>query len=220
MLDTFCKAGGVAKGYARAGFEVIGVDIEPQPHYPFEFHEADAMYVLALMEGGGRPFGRCNAIHASPPRQGYTTMNNRHGADNTPRMIGKTRALLEATGLPWVIENVLGAKSEMRNPIRLTGEMFDLRVHRPRLFESNVPLIAPKGAGRQKNPVAIYGREDGRRLWTRKDGSELRVANLETASDAMGIDWMTWDEIREAIPPSYTEYVGCQLLDSLVAETA
>ena len=135
-------------------------------------------------------------------------------------MIGKTRALLEATGLPWVIENVLGAKSEMRNPIRLTGEMFDLRVHRPRLFESNVPLIAPKGAGRQKNPVAIYGREDGRRLWTRKDGSELRVANLETASDAMGIDWMTWDEIREAIPPSYTEYVGCQLLDSLVAETA
>jgi DNA (cytosine-5)-methyltransferase 1 len=159
-----------------------------------------------------------DAIYASPPCQAYTNMSNRWRgsgglADARPSLIAETRRLLEATGLPWIIENVTGALDEMRSPITLTGEMFGLRVSRPRLFESNVLLLAPPRAARQADPVAVYGKQDGRRLWTRKDGTELRVADLATASQAMGIDWMAWDEIREAIPPAYTEHLGRQLLD-------
>jgi DNA (cytosine-5)-methyltransferase 1 len=93
--------------------------------------------------------------------------------------------------------------------------MFGLGVYRPRLFESPLLILGPQPPRRQDNPVAVYGKEDGRRLWTRADGSELRVANLEEARTAMGIDWMTWEEIREAIPPAYTEFIGAQLLASL-----
>lgn len=85
----------------------------------------------------------------------------------------------------------------------------------PRLFESNIALLVPARPPRQADPVAVYGKNDGRRLWTRKDGSELRCASLEEAREAMGIDWMTWDEIREAVPPAYTEHIGRQLIDAL-----
>lgn len=205
LLDLFCGAGGAAMGYHRAGFDVVGVDVVDQPRYPFEFIQADATEF---------PLDGFDAIHASPPCQAYTTMNNRHGSSSPP-LIAQTRELLEATGVPWVIENVSGALSQMRSPIELTGEMFGLRVHRPRLFESNIALLAPARPPRQLDPVAVYGKQDGRRLWTRADGSELRVANVETGGAAMGIDWMTWDELREAIPPAYTEYIGGFLLDAL-----
>lgn len=187
-------------GYHRAGFEVVGVDINPQPHYPFEFHQADALTF---------PLDGFDAIHASPPCQGYTTMNNRH-ASSIPKLISETRDRL--VGIPHVIENVPGAKAHMRLPYELTGEMFGLGVHRPRLFETSFMLLVPARPKRQHNPAAIYGRNDGRRLWTRVDGSELRCADLVTAKNAMGIDWMDWDEIREAIPPAYTEYIGRQLM--------
>lgn len=210
LLDLFCGAGGAAMGYHRAGFNVVGVDIKPQPHYPFTFFRDDALAVARVVADGG--WLEFDAIHASPPCQGYTTMNNRHGS-SVPRLIPQLRRYLN--GLPFVIENVPGAKVDLYHPIRLTGEMFDLRVHRPRLFECHPPIVAPSPRPRQENAVAVYGKEDGRLLWRRKDGSELHVADLATASAAMGIDWMTWDEIREAIPPAYTEYIGRQLLEIL-----
>lgn len=218
LLDLFCGAGGAAVGYHRAGFDVVGVDIAPQPHYPFEFIQMDALeYVRRCWWGVDALF---DAIHASPPCQAYTTMNNRHGS-NSPPLIASVRDLLNETGLPYVIENVAGALRELRNPTELTGEMFDLRVHRPRLFEtSGWLLLAPYRPMRQLDPVAVYGKNDQRRLWTRTDGSELRAATLEQGSSAMGIDWMTWDELREAIPPAYTAYVGEHLIRQVKATVA
>lgn len=202
-------------GYHRAGFDVVGVDIAPQPHYPFEFHQADA---IALMQtyrwwdsGGLRP--PAHVIHASPPCQGYTTMSNRHGS-SVPLLIDIVRDLLVATGLPYVIENVVGARRHMRNPLMLHGGHFDLGVYRPRLFESNVLLMAPP-ASRPVDAAAVYGRNDGRRIWTRVDGSELRCATLNEAQAAMGMDWADWHGVKEAIPPAYTEHIGGQLLEHL-----
>jgi DNA (cytosine-5)-methyltransferase 1 len=200
LLDLFCGAGGAAVGYHRAGFEVVGVDIVPQPHYPFEFHQADALTF---------PLDGFDVIHASPPCQGYTTMNNRHGSD-VPKLIIETQNRLADRAVPYVIENVPGAKRWMYEPFTLTGEMFGLRVHRPRLFRTSWSIAPPSKPPRQHDPVAVYGKQDGRLLWRRKDGTELRVADLATASAAMGIDWMDWDEICQAIPPAYTEWIGRQ----------
>ncbi len=190
------------------------MDIKPQPHYPFAFIQMDALTALADEWLVGSGF---DAIHASPPCQAYTTMNNRHGSESPP-LIAEVRDLLKATGLSYVIENVAGALAEMRSPMELTGEMFGLRVHRPRLFETSFPILVPSRPARQSDPVAVYGKNDQRRLWTRTDGTELRAATLDAGSAAMGIDWMTWDELREAIPPAYTEYVGGYLLHHLHAE--
>ena len=214
LLDLFCCAGGAARGYADAGFEVVGVDIDPQPNYPFEFYQADA---IKWMEQGGHV--SFDAIHASPPCQGYTTMNNRH-ASSIPQLIEPVRELLIATGLPYVIENVSGARSEMREPVQLTGAQFGKRIHRPRLFETNWLLLAPPKARRHRDTVAVYGKCDGRRLWTRADGSELHVADLETARAEMEMPWADWDEIREAIPPAYTKFIGEQLLAHLQEKAA
>jgi DNA (cytosine-5)-methyltransferase 1 len=197
-------------GYSQAGFtEIVGVDIMPQPNYPFEFVQDDAS---RCDESSNFYLRDYDLIHASPPCQAYTTMNNRWGS-NSPDLIGTTRAALLASGKPFVIENVSGARSELVNPVELTGEMFGLGVYRPRLFElGGWMCLVPARPRRQLEPAAVYGKQDGRRLWTRADGSELRVSNLEEASVAMGIDWMTWDEIREAIPPAFCRYLGEQFL--------
>jgi DNA (cytosine-5)-methyltransferase 1 len=203
LLDLFCCEGGAARGYQQAGFVVTGVDIDPQPGYVGDyFHQADAMvFDLAGFD----------VIHASPPCQSYTNMSNRYGSD-APRLIAAVRDRLLSAGAPYVIENVVGARSELRNPLLLTGEMFGLRVHRPRLFESNVLLLSPPPVRRQVDPVAVYGRrEDRRRLWTRADGSELRAASLAEAREAMGMPWASWNGCREAIPPAYAEHLGRQL---------
>jgi DNA (cytosine-5)-methyltransferase 1 len=207
VLDLFCGAGGAAYGYIQAGFtEIVGVDIAPQPNYPFPHARRDVLEVHSW------ELQRFDLIHASPPCQAHTTMNNRWGSES-PDLIGATRELLLASGKPFVIENVPGARSLLHNPVELTGEMFGLGVYRPRLFElGGWMCLVPARPPRQLEPAAVYGKQDGRRLWTRTDGSELRVSNLEEASVAMGIDWMTWDEIREAIPPAYCRYLGEQFL--------
>jgi DNA (cytosine-5)-methyltransferase 1 len=211
LLDLFCCEGGAATGYHRAGFDVVGVDIEDQPNYPFEFVQGSAFSALAKPSF----FMEFDAIHASPPCQAYTTMSNRHGS-NEPELIDAVRDALRRVGRPYVIENVAGARRRMCSPITLHGGHFGLNVYRPRLFESNCLLTPPPPASPPKNAAAVYGRrEDRRLLWQRKDGSELRAASLEEAREAMGMPWASWNGVREAIPPAYTEYIGRQLLAHL-----
>jgi DNA (cytosine-5)-methyltransferase 1 len=220
LMDLFCCQGGAARGYVDAGFDVIGVDITPQPRYPYEFHQADALEYVA------EHWDEFDAIHASPPCQAHTTMSNRwrgkdSKADTWPNLIGPTREAVKATGLPYVIENVPGARKHMDNPITLHGGMFGLGVDRPRLFETNFPAAIRK-APRAVNPLGVYGKSpDGRRLFTRKDGTIQRAAaSVAEAQAAMGIDWMDWDGLREAIPPAYTQHVGQQLMQHLLKEAA
>lgn len=209
LLDLFCGAGGAAVGYHRAGFDVTGVDIAPQPRYPFEFHQADALTF---------PLDGYDAIHASPPCQAYTTMSNRHRgtggrADSHTDLIAATRERLFAAGVPYVIENVPGARRQLNAPIALTGGHFGLGVHRPRLFESNVLLLAPPRVRPPDGAIGVYGKLDGRLVWRRADGTEQRAARtLEQAREAMGMLWADWRGCAEAIPPAYTEYIGRQLL--------
>lgn len=223
LLDLFCGAGGAGKGYQLAGFDVTGVDIEPHPDAPFPVIVGDACAVLAdpdFLDG-------FDAIHASPPCQGFTTMSNRYRgkggkADQHPDLISWVRLGVQAWGGPYVIENVDGARRELHDPTRLRGGMFGLGVDRPRLFETNWTLPRPPRHHRVPNPVGVYGRHhDGRRLFTRKDGTIQRAARtLEEGQRAMGVDWMAWHDLTEAIPPAYTEWVGTHLAAHLAQEVA
>ncbi len=184
-------------GYHRAGFEVVGVDIETQPNYPFEFHQSDALEYMAQY---GDKF---DAIHASPPCQKYSMIQriNQNRA-KWPDLVDPSRQLLLASGLPFVIENVEGAP--LRVDLLLCGSMFGLGMIRHRIFETNVPmpLLLP--------PCHHVGMYDP---WHKEGVNQLRQM-----SAAMGIDWMKQrDEIREAIPPAYTEFIGKQLMEALNA---
>lgn len=217
MLDLFCCAGGAAMGYHQAGFEVVGVDIKPQPRYPFEFYQADAADFMDWAFAS-REVGPFDAIHASPPCQKYSDLAHRNGnGDDWPCFIEPTRERLIASGLPYVIENVEGAP--LLNPTMLCGTMFPgLRVIRHRLFETNFPLSAPPHG---KHPLvytmdkrkAHYGKLNE---WT----SPVQVTgggncSKAAAADAMGMPWATKGELNEAIPPAYTRWIGGQLLASL-----
>jgi DNA (cytosine-5)-methyltransferase 1 len=220
LLDLFCGAGGAAMGYHRAGFDVVGVDIKPQPNYPFDFERFDA---LELLRTEWLPH-EAAAIHASPPCQAYTLMSQRPNQAATrathPRLIEPLRTLLQETGLPYVIENVVGAP--LRHPLLVCGSMFDppLGVQRHRLFESNMAFFRqPCRHHLIPDPIGVFGSHpDGGRTWTRKDGHKplRRAASVGEAQRVMGIDWTDdWDDIREAVPPAFTEYVGAQLLEHL-----
>jgi DNA (cytosine-5)-methyltransferase 1 len=210
LLDLFCGAGGAAMGYHRAGFDVVGVDIAPQPHYPFEFHQGDALDVLDDL---AHDF---DAIHASPPCPAYSRVTGFGGVGahkKHPDLVEPTRRLLEATGLPYAIENVPGAP--LRPDLTLCGEMFGLRVHRHRVFEFGGGMFAlrlPHTKHRLKGARDNCHIEDG---YTRVVTGHL--SDVDDAAAAMGIDWMTRDELTQAIPPAYTEWIGAQLLQHVRA---
>ena len=202
-------------GYHRAGFEVVGVDHRPQPRYPFEFHQADA---LEYVREHSAEF---DVIHASPPCQAYTGLRNvttaRFGtAPEHPDLIAATRAALRTTSAVYLIENVQG--SPLYTQIILCGAALGLpHLARHRHFESNLLLFAPPCQHKQNEyTIGIYGsRPDGRRVSYRRH-KLCRVANsLEEARAEMEIDWMTWAEITQAIPPVYTEYIGRQLMEAI-----
>ena len=229
LLDLFCGAGGAAMGYHRAGFEVVGVDNRPQPHYPFEFVLGDAIDVLHRMLAGekflasdGKWYGieDFDAIHASPPCQAYSGMRRitiaRYGAaPEHPDLIDATRSVLEATGRIWVMENV--QNSPLRTQIILCGAAMGLSgIARHRHFESSILLPAPPRCAhlRQPQTIGVYGqRPDGRRVSYRHHRL-VRIANsLIEAQKLMGIDWMDWSEITQSVPPVYTEWIGNRLLE-------
>jgi len=222
ILDLFCCRGCASVGYHRAGFDVVGVDIDPdcEAFYPFDFRLGDALEIVADHAD------EFDAIHASPPCQASTTMSNRWRgkggkADEWVNLIPETREALIATGLPYVIENVPGARRSMRDTVTLHGGMFGLGVARPRLFEANFEIAATRSPAVQ-NPLGVYGALDGRRLFTRVDGSEQRAASsVEQAAEAMGVDWpIDWTGLREAIPPAYSQHIGAQLLAHLAESEA
>lgn len=202
LLDLFCGAGGAAMGYHRAGFDVVGVDIKPQPRYPFEFIQADAFYAL-------KAWGyRFNAVHASPPCQAYSWAAKRWDVERDD-LLAPTRSALIQSGMPWVIENVVGAP--MGNYVTLCGTMFGLGVIRHRLFESSqsIALLRP--------PCAHVGSVgEGDYVTVAGHGGNGRAA-LHLWKDAMGIDWMKREELTQAIPPAYTEYIGRELMRVVAA---
>ena len=210
LLDLFCGAGGAGMGYHQAGFEVVGVDVEPQPNYPFEFVNADA---LELLSNGSNFFASFDAVHASPPCQQFTAYRRRGNGvgDKYPDLIAPTRAALDELGLPYVIENVVGAP--LRDPIQLCGSSFGLDVRRHRLFESNVPMSPPPCDHSWQTPrfPPATNRTNLRRT---VEVGVWRIP-LATQQTAMGIDWMELRELSEAIPPAYTEWIGLELMHRL-----
>lgn len=196
-------------GYHRAGFEVVGVDIWPQPRYPFKFHQGEALEWLTS-EGGIAEF---NAIHASPPCQAYSAVTGEH-RDKHPGLVPEVRELLVETGLPYVIENVPGAPLE--NPVQLCGSAFGLAVQRHRLFETNFPLMAP-GCAHGQMPARFDIYEHGR--WIKSPVARVYGNGggkaQEHWAEAMGIDWMNHRELVEAIPPAFTEHIGSYLMTHL-----
>lgn len=221
LLDLFSGAGGAAMGYNRAGFDAVGVDNRPQPHYPFEFVQADALEFLrkliaAYKEGGIHPEFLFDAIHASPPCQAYSSVSGRalKGKRRSyPDLIGPVRELLEATGLPYVIENVPGAP--LLEPARLCGSWFGLDVRRHRLFETNWPLLSTPCSHHWQRPRfrSLDSRQNVLASVVGVHGHHNYAGERELREQAMGIDWMTRDELREAIPPAFTELVGARLLE-------
>jgi DNA (cytosine-5)-methyltransferase 1 len=222
FLDLFCGAGGASTGYARAGFEVIGVDIEPQPHYPYEFHLDDALLVLSLLLRGekwrGYRLQDFAGIHTSPVCKGYTSCNL-SPKERYPRLIGDVRRLLVATGLPYVIENVMGAKRDLDANLKLCGTMFGLRTPRHRLFEiggTDIFWMPPRPCNHKGATIAIYGHSvwDSSQTGTpRRDGrSRPDSVAVAIGRAAMDISWMTQVELAQAIPPAYTRWIGEQLL--------
>lgn len=202
ILDLFCGAGGASVGYKRAGFQVVGVDIAPQPNYPCFFIQMNALdcdyEFLSLFD----------VIHASPPCQAYSVASAvaRKQGKVYPDLVHPTRRMLIASGKPYIMENVPPAP--MRPDICLDGSMFDLGVIRRRIFETNIPDIPiyPKpssveGTVIEGDYVTVAGKGGG-------SGSRLKV-DWEAA---MGIDWMSKKELTEAIPPAYTKWIGKEAL--------
>jgi DNA (cytosine-5)-methyltransferase 1 len=219
LLDLYCKAGGCSVGYNDAGFEVVGVDIEEQPNYPYKFIKMDAIEFLKNQD-----LSTYNVIHASPPCQKFSRIKSlgiaRNGSyKEHPDLIEPTRELLLKTGKPYVIENVVGAP--LINPIILCGSMFKgLKVYRHRQFESNLKLYAPEHIPhKDKTPSAGNGKSPKGFISVCGTGGVKGMNSKEILSYwsmAMGINWMNRKELSQAIPPAYTEWIGRQLIMQLM----
>jgi DNA (cytosine-5)-methyltransferase 1 len=207
LLDLCCWRGGAGYGYHLAGFEVVGVDIKPQPEYPFEFHQADA---LAF------PLDGFDAVHISPPCQPHSDLKHAWNAHHHEDLIPAARERLIASGLPYVIENVPGAP--LKDPVTLCGCMFGLgteeyRLERKRLFEASFPLPQPECtcAGDARPVVGVYGGKIRNRRAIPTGSQRSRVGTtlpLELGQEAMGITWMNRLGLSQAIPPAYTRFIG------------
>ena len=220
ILDLYCKAGGggASAGYARAGFEVVGVDIEDQPNYPYKFIKMDAIEFLKTQD-----ISEYDAIHASPPCQAHTRAKHLSAARNGGKyrdhkdLIQATRELLQKSGKPYVIENVVGAP--LIKPIALNGTQFkNIYTQRRRMFESNIELKEPdRPYIKKKTPTAGNGfGQDGFISICGSGGVRGMNAKqiiLYWGFALGGIDWMTRAELAEAIPPVYTEFIGKQIID-------
>ncbi|MFI7042639.1 DNA cytosine methyltransferase [Microbispora rosea] len=211
VLDTFCCAGGASMGYHLAGFDVVGVDVNPQPHYPFEFHQADA---VEFIRKHGREF---DLIAGSPPCQAHTPLNA-YNHKEYPRLIGPTREAMRSTGRPYVIENVEAAKPELLAPVMLCGPMFGLKVYRHRLFEMNWGLATPEHPEHVELCTRNGYLPTPERPFMSIHGGRHSRAWQNKACEVMGMPWITVPaggdiplgirEVCEAIPPAYTEYIG------------
>ena len=205
VLDLYCCQGGAAKGYADAGFDVTGVDIAPQPRYPYSFVQADA---VEFVREHGADF---DFIHASPPCQ-LDSECQRIQSNIHPDLIGPTRAALDATGRPWVIENVRGALPKLRTPVLLCGTMFGLATYRHRYFETGggFHVVQPRHL-RHTVPQAKMGRPVPPGHYGQFIGN---FSGVSLAREVVGVAWMNRDGIRECIPPAYTEWIGTAFLAS------
>lgn len=207
LLDLFCGAGGCSVGYHRAGFDVVGVDIKPQPRYPFTMVVADALcppFDLAMFD----------VIHASPPCQAYSRSRNNGCHKKAPMLIDAVRKLLLDSGKPFVIENVEGAPLD--SAVTICGSQFGLGASgydlpRHRMFESSHLLLAPGCSHRRGKTIGVYG--NGTNSFHR--ALMGRCLKESEKREAMGIDWMNRHELTQAIPPAYTEYIGKQLLEAI-----
>lgn len=202
LLDLFCGAGGASMGYYRAGFDVIGIDIKPQPRYPFLFIQADALKPPVDLKA-------FDVIHASPPCQAYTmaAQCQRNSGKGYPDLLAPTREMLDRAAVPWVIENVPGAP--MRPDILLCGCHVDLPIRRVRWFETSWRHFELLRYCKHDGPVvSVVGH--GTPSWVRqKLGFNPTIKHYRAA---MGIDWMNRGELSQSIPPAYTEFIGRQLL--------
>lgn len=206
MLDLFSGAGGAAMGYSRAGFEVVGVDNRPQKHFPFEFHQADALEYLAEH---GHEF---DVIHASPPCQRYCRLTPKARRDSHPDLLPVVADVLRHSGYRYVIENVPDARHLLYEPFMLCGSMFGLPIWRHRFFESNCLAMALlPSCNHSIRPMLISGTS------TRHDANYRKEPTAAEKRLAMGTEWMTIKEMDEAIPPAYTEWIGRQIHAALEA---
>lgn len=205
LLDLFCGAGGAAMGYSRAGFYVVGVDHKPQPRYAGdEFIQADAMEF---------PLEGYDAIHASPPCQDYTPLRARQNGKRYPDLLAPTRERLLASGLPWVIENVPGAPFHHYH--YHCGGMYGLRTYRHRRFETSFMVLQPH------HPPHVAKTSTKKRRKDFEAGMHISVTGdvgSWVGPACMGIDWMTGDELSQAIPPAYTAYIGAELMRVVAAQ--
>lgn len=211
VLDAFCCQGGAGMGYYLAGFDVIGVDIDEQPRYPFSFVQADAVDYIAAR---GHEF---DFIHASPPCQGYSDAQVIQGREH-PLLIAPTREAILATGRPGVIENVPGARAHLNDPVTLCGLMFGHKTYRDRHFEAVGGLMLPQPHHpRHEAPITKMGRP-------RRPGEMAHYvgnfSGVQEARDDLGVPWMNRDGIRESIPPSYARWIGSHAAALLTAASA
>src|SRR5437868_6730115 len=223
-LDLFCGAGGASMGLHRAGFDVTGVDIKPQPHYPFRFVQGDAMHYL---DGALRGF---DLIWASPPCQAYCALNVMKNARPHPDLVGKVRDRLKAIGMPYVIENVFGAP--LQQPILLCGSSFGLQSHgyqlrRHRYFETSFTAGLSHPCAHARKTLGIYGQKvrdiaEEKRHYAKEKASRGKpqgvVLPQRYGFEAMGIDWMNIAELSEAIPPAYSEWIARRIRAVIEAE--